>query len=71
MQKKVFLNPSYFLKSNQNIKLQFDVFHGEGLLDKAISVLDSTEKDDFENLLLEIIRSIRKFVFLQIKKDNE
>ena len=50
--KKFFLNPSYFLKSNQNIKLQFDVFHGEGLLDKAISVLDSTEKDDFREFVI-------------------
>ena len=45
--KKFFLSPSNFLKSRQNIKLQFDVFHGEGLLDKAISVLDVSERDDF------------------------
>ena len=29
MQKKIFLTPSNFLKSQQNIKLQFDVFHGD------------------------------------------
>lgn len=50
--KKFLLNPSYFFKSNQNIKLQFDVFHGEGLLDKAISVLDKTEKDDFKEFVI-------------------
>jgi len=49
--KKFFLNPSNFLKSNQNIKLHFDVFHGDGLLDKAIDVLDETDKKDFENFV--------------------
>tara|TARA_X000000950_G_scaffold70874_1_gene87931 strand:+ start:277 stop:1092 length:816 start_codon:yes stop_codon:yes gene_type:complete len=49
--KKFFLNPSNFLKSNQNIKLHFDVFHGDGLLDKAIDVLDKTDKKDFKNFV--------------------
>jgi len=49
--KKFFLNPSNFLKSNQNIKLHFDVFHGDGLLDKAIDVLDKTDKKDFNNFV--------------------
>ena len=50
--KKFLLNPSYFIKSNQNIKLHFDVFHGEGLIDKAIEVLDDSEKNDFKNFIL-------------------
>ena len=50
--KKFLLNPSYFIKSNQNIKLHFDVFHGEGLIDKAIEVLDNSEKNDFKNFIL-------------------
>ncbi len=36
-----------FKKENRNIKLQFDVFHGEGLLEKAIDLLDENEKKDF------------------------
>ena len=50
--KKFLLNPSYFIKSNQNIKLHFDVFHGEGLIDRAIEVLDDSEKNDFKNFIL-------------------
>jgi len=49
--KKFLLSPSNFLKSRQNIKLQFDVFHGEGLLEKAINVLDESERDDFKDFV--------------------
>ena len=49
--KKFILNPSYFLKSNQSIKLHFDIFHGEGLLDKAINVLDKSERNDFKEFV--------------------
>ena len=50
--KKFLLNPSYFIKSNQNIKLHFDVFHGDGLIDKAINVLDETDRKDFKEFIL-------------------
>tara|TARA_B100001057_G_C22780172_1_gene923319 strand:- start:107 stop:964 length:858 start_codon:yes stop_codon:yes gene_type:complete len=50
--KNFFLNPSNFLKSNQNIKLQFDIFHGDGLLDKAISVLDKSDRNDFKDFVI-------------------
>ena len=50
--KKFFFNPSYLIKTNQNIKLHFDIFHGEGLIDKAIEVLDNSEKKDFKNFIL-------------------
>ena len=46
--KKFLMNPKFFFKKNQNIKLHFDVFHGEGIMDKAISCLDKKEKADFE-----------------------
>ena len=42
-------NPFAFRKKNQNIKLQFDVFHGNGSLDKAIDLLDESEREDFRN----------------------
>ena len=38
-----------FKKENRTIKLQFDVFHGEGILEKAIDLLDEKEKKDFLN----------------------
>ena len=41
--------PFAFKKNNQNIKLHFDVFHGEGNLDKAIDLLDISEREDFRN----------------------
>jgi hypothetical protein len=40
-------NPKAILKKNQNIKFQFDMFHGNGLLDKAINVLDNKDRSDF------------------------
>ena len=46
--RKFLMNPKLFFKKNQNIKLHFDVFHGEGIMDKAISCLDKKEKADFE-----------------------
>ena len=36
-----------FNKKKRNIKLHFDIFHGEGNLDKAIDVLDEKERDGF------------------------
>ena len=49
--KKFLMNPKFFLKKNQNIKLHFDVFHGEGIIDKAISYLDKNDKADFEKFV--------------------
>ena len=49
--KKFLLNPSYFIKKNQNIKLHFDVFHGDGYLDKAITALDPKERKDFKDFI--------------------
>jgi len=48
----VFLrNPKSFLKKNRNIKLHFDVYHGRGILDKSIELLDDSEKDDFRTFV--------------------
>ena len=38
-------------KKNRNIKLQFDFFHGVGIIDKAIDVLDKKEKNDFKEYI--------------------
>lgn len=44
-------NFSAFKKNNRNIKLHFDFFHGYGLMDKAINVLDEKEKNDFKEFV--------------------
>lgn len=49
--KKILKNPLTFLKKNQNIKLHFDVFHGEGILDKAIDLLDAENREGFKNFV--------------------
>ncbi len=50
--KKLLKNPLAFTKKNQNIKLHFDIFHGEGFLEKAIDLLDEQNKDDFRRFVL-------------------
>ena len=68
--KKFFLNPKNFKKSNQNIKLHFDVFHGDGLLDKAIDVLDKSEKNDFKEFVLQENSFNRENLFFCRSKKN-
>jgi hypothetical protein len=36
------------IKKKRNIKFHFDLMHGEGNLEKAISLLDHEYKKDFE-----------------------
>lgn len=46
--KNLVKNPTIlFNKNKHNIKLQFDMFHGYGNLDKAIDVMTSPEKEKF------------------------
>ena len=40
-------NPSAIFKKNRNIKFHFDMFHGNGILDKAIDLLPIQDKKDF------------------------
>jgi hypothetical protein len=40
-------NPKSFFKKNRNIKFHFDMFHGNGVLDKAINLLNNNDKEDF------------------------
>ena len=40
-------NPKSFFKSGRTIKFHFDMFHGNGVLDKAINVLNKDDKEDF------------------------
>jgi len=50
--KTIALNPSLlFNKKIRTIKFHFDMMHGYGNLDKAIDVLDSKEKKDFNDFV--------------------
>ena len=45
---KIIKNPYLLLdKSKRNIKFHFDLMHGEGNLDKAISLIDQKDRNDF------------------------
>ena len=44
-------NPSVIFKNKRNIRFHFDMFHGNGILDKAIEQLDSENKEDFKNFV--------------------
>ena len=41
-------NPKAIFKKNRNLKFNFDLFHGVGILDKAIALLDDENKIDFK-----------------------
>jgi hypothetical protein len=40
-------NPSALIKSKRNIRFHFDMWHGNGNLDKAIDLLDNKDREDF------------------------
>ena len=40
-------NPSAILKSKRNLRFHFDMWHGNGNLDKAIDLLNDNERKDF------------------------
>jgi len=44
-------NPKAILKENRNIKFHFDMFHGNGVLDKAINVLNEDDREDFRKFV--------------------
>ena len=61
-------NPSFLLNKNKRtIKFHFDLMHGEGNLDKAINLLDHTEKD-FTDFVNKSISFNPQYVYLQFKE---
>ena len=46
-------NPKAIFRSGRSIRFQFDMFHGNGVLDKAIDVLEEKERDDFRKFVNE------------------
>ena len=44
-------NPMAIFRKGRNIKFQFDMFHGLGILEKAISALDEKDREDFKEFV--------------------
>ena len=44
-------NPKALFKNNRSIKFHFDMFHGNGILDKAIDVLNENDREDFREFV--------------------
>ena len=42
-------NPKSIFKKGRNIKFHFDMFHGNGVLDKAINLLNEKDREDFRH----------------------
>ncbi len=49
--KALIKNPKAIFRKNRNLKFQFDLFHGVGIIDKAINLLDEDNKEDFREYL--------------------
>ena len=49
--KSIIKNPKLLIKKNRNLKFHFDSFHGYGKLDKAIELLDESDKKDFKKFM--------------------
>ena len=68
--KNLIQKPSLLFKNEfQDLKLHFDMHHGYGNLDKAIALLNTEEKDDFD----EYVKSNHKFnphIMFIAKKKN-
>ena len=44
-------NPKAIFKSGRTIRWHFDMFHGNGILDKASNLVDQNERDDFKDYI--------------------
>ena len=45
--KALLRNPAALFKKGRNIRFQFDMFHGNGILDKAIELLNDNDRENF------------------------
>ncbi len=67
--KNLLLDPSiYFNLSKQNIELQFDMFHGYGILRKAIDILDIKDRKDFKEYVNSKCEFSPNIMFITKKK---
>ena len=44
-------NPQSIFRKGRSIKFHFDMFHGNGVLDKAIDLLNSNDREDFRDFV--------------------
>lgn len=69
---KFIKNPSLiFNKNKRNIKLHFDIFHGDGNLDQAINLLDKENRDGFNEYVNENVGFHPHNMFICKKKHLE
>ena len=47
--KSLIRNPNAVIRSKRNIRFHFDMWHGNGNLDRAIDLLDERDKEDFRS----------------------
>ena len=57
-------NPYAIFKSKRNIRFQFDMWHGNGNLDKAIDLMDDNDREDFRKYTLENVSFSRGQMFV-------
>lgn len=62
--KSLFYNIKNIFFKNHNIKFHFDIFHGYGKIEKAISLLDKKERDDFTRFIFENNSFSRENMFI-------
>ena len=54
MERMLFLEiPSHIFKKGRTIRFHFDMFHGNGVLDKALNLLNEEDKKDFKKYINE------------------
>jgi len=57
-------NPSALFKSKRSIRFHFDMWHGNGNLDRAIDLLDDNEREDFRKYTRENVSFSRGNMFV-------
>ena len=63
--KSIIKDPSLlFYKNKQTLKVHFDMHHGHGNLDKAVSLMNESERDEF-NLFLNNSTSYNPHIIFQ------
>ncbi len=58
----------FFNDKKQTIKLQFDMHHGYGILDKAINVMNEKDREDFRKFVNNRIKFSPHIMFISKKK---
>ena len=62
--KSLIRNPNAVIRSKRNIRFHFDMWHGNGNLDRAIDLLDEKDKEDFRSYTRQNISFSRGNMFV-------